>query len=272
MIFIKFKPNDRVASLNKVGAFAEYAVYPALTTFHIPPSLSYEEAATLPLGITTAAMGLFRRLPFTLDSKVTHKTIVVWGASGSVGNYAVQMAKIIGLKVIAVAGGGSPIAKIAGADVVVDYRQGQVHAQIKQALNGEKLQYAFDAVSENGTIEQVSSLIESDTDDARVVLVLFPHDEVPEYISFVQTSVFSCYGLEQKFGPRILPASPEDKAFAAKFFERLEEWLREGRIIPNKITVVPGGLEGVKEGFRRMRDKEVSGEKLVFRISETPGL
>jgi NADPH:quinone reductase-like Zn-dependent oxidoreductase len=257
--------------LNKVGAFAEYAVFPALTTFHIPTSLSFEEAATLPLGITTAAMGLFRRLPFTLDSKVD-KTIVIWGASGSVGNYAVQMAKIIGLKVIGVAGGGTSIAKIAGADVVVDYRQGQVHSQIKRALNGEKLQYAFDAVSENGTIEQVSSLIEKDMKDARVVLVLFPNDEVPEHISFVQTNVFSCYGLEQKFGPRTLPASPEDKAFAVEFFERLEEWLREGRIIPNKITVVPGGLEGVKEGFRRMREKEVSGEKLVFRISETPGL
>ena len=44
------------------------------------------------------------------------------------------------------------------------------------------------------------------------------------------------------------------------------------KITPNKITVVPGGLAGVKEGFRRMREKEVSGEKLVFRVSETPGL
>lgn len=217
-------------------------------------------------------MGLFRRLPYNLDSRVRNKTLLVWGASGSVGNYAVQMAKMIGLKVIAVAGAGAQIAKIAGADVVVDYRQGQVHAQIIEALHGEKLQYAFDGVSENGTVEQIASLIEPGTEDARVVLVLYPSGKLPGHISYLQTTVFSIYGEEQKFGDKTLPAVPEDKAFAEKFFPTLERWLVEGRITPNKITVVPGGLAGVTEGFRRMRDKQVSGEKLVFRVAETPGL
>jgi len=270
----QFKKGDRVASLFRTGAFAEYACYPAITTFRIPDSMTFEEASTLPLGITTAAMGIFRRLPYSLDTHLTEKkSIVVWGASGSVGNYAVQLAKLIGLRVIAVAGKGAPMAKIAGADVVVDYRQGQVHAQILEALGGEKLQYAFDGVSEDGTTKQLASLIESDVKDARIVLVLYPSEELPSHIQYLQTTVFSCYGEEQKFGTRILPAVPEDRAFVERFFPKLEEWLEEGnKIMPNKITVVPGGLEGVKEGFRRMRDKEVSGEKLVFRIADTPGL
>jgi NADPH:quinone reductase-like Zn-dependent oxidoreductase len=235
--------------------------------------MSYEEASTLPLGITTAAMGIFRRLPYHLDTQIKEKkTIVVWGASGSVGNYAVQLAKLIGLRVIAVAGKGASIAKIAGADVVVDYRQGKAHAQILEALEGEKLQYGFDGVSENGTTKQLSSLIDKDVKDARIVLVLYPSEELPSHISYPQTSVFSCYGEEQKFGARTLPAVPEDREFVERFFPKLEEWLEQGKIVPNKITVVPGGLEGVKEGFRRMRDKEVSGEKLVFRVAETPGL
>ena len=235
--------------------------------------MSYEEASTLPLGITTAAMGIFRRLPYNLDTQIKEKkTIVVWGASGSVGNYAVQLAKLIGLRVIAVAGRGASMAKVAAADVVVDYRQGQAHAQILEALEGEKLQYAFDGVSENGTTKQLSSLIDEDVKDARIVLVLYPSEELPSHISYPQTSVFSCYGEEQKFGERILPAVPEDREFAERFFPKLEEWLEKGKITPNKITVVPGGLEGVKEGFRRMREKEVSGEKLVFRVAETPGL
>ena len=220
-------------------------------------------------------MGIFRRLSYDLDSKTPEKkTIVVWGASGSVGNFAVQLAKIVGLRVIAVAGAGAPVAKIAGADVVVDYRQGQANNQILEALKGEKLQYAFDAVSENGTTKQLASLIEPGTKDARIVMVLYPgpNDDLPEFIEYLQTSVFSCYGEEQKFGPRTLPPSPEDKEFAGRFFPKLEQWLKEGKITPNKISVVPGGLAGVSEGFRRMRDKEVSGEKLVFRIAETPGL
>ena len=258
--------------MNRTGAFAEYAAFPALSTFHIPDNMSYEEAATLPLGVTTAAMGIFRRLPFNLDTKNANQTIVVWGASGSVGLYAVQLAKIIGLRVIGVAGAGCPVAKLAGADVVVDYRQGQAKAQILEALNGEKLKYAFDGVSENGTTVQLASLIEPDTKGGIIVLVLYPSDELPGHIEYPQTSVFSCYGEEQKFGSRVLPASPEDKAFAIKFFDKIEEWLKEGKIGPNKVTVVPGGLAGVSEGFRRMREKHVSGEKLVFRISETPGL
>ena len=234
--------------------------------------MTYEEASTIPLGLTTAAMGMFRRLPFNLDTRDANQTIVVWGASGSVGLYAVQLAKLIGLRVIGVAGAGCPAAKVAGADVVVDYRQGQAKAQILEALKGEKLKYAFDAVSENGTTNQLASLIDKDTKGAIIVLVLYPSEDLPSHIEYPQTSVFSCYGEEQKFGTRILPASPEDKAFATKFFEKLEEWLEEGKIKPNKITVVPNGLAGVPEGFRRMREKEVSGEKLVFRISETPGL
>lgn len=219
-------------------------------------------------------MGIFRRLPYHLDTKLTTpKTLVVWGASRSVGQYAVQLAKIIGLRVIGVAGAGGPVAKLSGADVVVDYRQGQALAQIKEALGDEKLQYAFDAVSENGTTGQIASLISPDTKDARIVLVLYPSEKLPEYIQYPQTSVYSCYGEELRVGERVLPANLEDKEFALKFFPRLVEWLREGgKIIPNKIAVVPGGLEGVKEGFRRMREKEVSGEKLVFRIAETPGL
>jgi len=234
--------------------------------------MTHEEAATLPLGITTAAMALFRRLPFNLNTTNANQTIVVWGASSSVGLYAVQLAKIIGLRVIGVAGAGCPMAKLAGADVVVDYRQGQTKAQILDALGGEKLKYAIDAVSENGTTLQLASLIDKDTKGAIIVLVLYPSEELPSHIEYPQTSVFSCYGEEQKFGTRTIPASPEDKAFAIKFFDKIEEWLKEGKIKPNKITVVPNGLAGVPEGFRRMREKEVSGEKLVYRISETPGL
>jgi hypothetical protein len=58
-------------------------------------------------------MGIFRCLSYDLESKAPEKkTIVVWGASGSVGNLAVQLAELVGLRVIAVAGTGAPVAKI----------------------------------------------------------------------------------------------------------------------------------------------------------------
>jgi NADPH:quinone reductase len=224
-----------------------------------------------PSGIT-AAMGIFRRLPFNLNSRVTNlQTILVWDVSGSVGNYAVQLAKLIGLKAIEVAGACSAVAKIAGADVVIDYIRGQTLVQITEALNGEKLKYSFDVVSENGTTKQLVTLFDPSTKDARIVLVLYPSDELPEFIVYPQTSVFLCYGKELRIG-RILPGGPEDKKFAEEFFQKLEEWLKEGKIKPNKITIVPSGLTGVSEGLSRMNEREISGEKLVYKIVETPRL
>jgi len=270
---LQFKKGERVASFNLAGGFAEYAAFPALTTFHIPDSLNFEEASTIPLAITTAALGIFRRLPFHLNDKVSPpQTIVVWGASGSVGNYAVQLSKLIGLRVIGVAGAGGPVARLAGADVVLDYRTRHVTAQIRHALNGEPLQYAFDAISEGGTSEALASLIKPDVQDARIVLVLSPSRALPSHIQYPQASVFSCYGKDQKLGHGIIRGDPEDKAFAIQFFERLEEWLREGKIRPNKVTIVPGGLTGIPDGFRRMKERKISGEKLVYCIAETPGL
>jgi len=52
----------------------------------------------------------------------------------------------------------------------------------------------------------------------------------------------------------------------------LEQWVREKKIRPNKVTIVPGGLTGIPEGFRLMREQLISGEKLVYRIADTPGL
>jgi NADPH:quinone reductase len=247
----------------------EYATYPALTTFHIPDSLSFEEAATIPLGITIAAMGIFRRLSYDLDSMAAetkdHCCVLqeVWVVSPCnsprLSDWGLLQSQV----------------PVAPSPVQMSWWIiGKVNNQILEALKGEKLHYAFDTVSENGTTKQLASLIEPGMKVATIVIVLYPglNDDLPEFIQYLRMSVFSCNGEEQKFGPQTLPASPKDKEFVGHFFPMLEQWLKEGKITPNKISVVPGGLAGVLEGFRRMRDEEVGWEKLVFRIAETPGL
>ncbi|KAH8110042.1 chaperonin 10-like protein, partial [Phellopilus nigrolimitatus] len=66
----EYKGGERVAAFtktvrttdNKYGAYAQYSVAPASTTFPLPESTTYEEASTLPLAVMTAAIGLFKRL------------------------------------------------------------------------------------------------------------------------------------------------------------------------------------------------------------------
>lgn len=62
---------------------------------------------------------------------------------------------------------------------------------------------------------------------------------------------------------------PEDSAFATVYYRHAGEWLESGELRPMKITVVPGGLGGVEEGLRRLKEGEVRGEKLVYRVAET---
>ncbi|GAA6046404.1 hypothetical protein JCM3770_004902 [Rhodotorula araucariae] len=64
----------------------------------------------------------------------------------------------------------------------------------------------------------------------------------------------------------------EDADFSEKYFDLMGEWLDKGEFRAQKVTVIPGGLSGVKEGLWRLQDGEVRGEKLVYHISETPGL
>lgn len=94
---------------------------------------------------------------------------------------------MVGLKVIAVADAGAPMAKIAGADIVVNYRQDQTQAKMTEILNGERLQYALDEISEKGTTKLLASLFDPFTKDARMIPVLYISNPFPEYIFYPQT-------------------------------------------------------------------------------------
>jgi NADPH:quinone reductase-like Zn-dependent oxidoreductase len=110
------------------GAFQQYVVLMQHMVSTIPDSLSYEQAAVLPLAMSTASCGLFQRDQLGLalpapDPVDRHETVLVWGGSTSVGANAIQLARNAGYRVVATA---SPRnfdwVRSLGADAVVDYR------------------------------------------------------------------------------------------------------------------------------------------------------
>lgn len=111
------KVNDTVCAVTNGGAFAEEAIAPALNTIKIPSSSDVEAAAGLPVAFGTAYMALKQR------ANVRHgHTVLVLGAAGGVGLAAVQLAKLFGAKVIAVAHGRTKMEALetAGADICID--------------------------------------------------------------------------------------------------------------------------------------------------------
>ena len=118
----QFQPGDAVyGDLSRCGCggFAEYVCAPERALALKPERLSFEQAATVPLAAVTALQGLRAGGPITAGQQV-----LVHGASGGVGTFAVQLARSFGATVTAVCSTRNvELARSLGADHVVDYTQ-----------------------------------------------------------------------------------------------------------------------------------------------------
>src|SRR5207245_5958309 len=99
----------------------------------IPDHLSFEEAASVPLVFLTAWHMLITRAHLTAG-----ETVLVWAAGSGVGSAAIQVAKVLGAKVIATAGNDEKLdrAKQMGADWVVNHHTQDVPTEVKRVTNG----------------------------------------------------------------------------------------------------------------------------------------
>jgi NADPH:quinone reductase-like Zn-dependent oxidoreductase len=147
----RFKVGDRVfasAFGENFGAHAEYKCLPEDgIVAHMPPDLTYEQAAALPLGANTA-------LYFLRVANIQRgQSILIIGASGSVGTFAVQLAKHFGAEVTATCSGtNAEMVKALGADKVIDYTREDF------AANGQTYDIIFDAVGKT-TFPQCERLL-----------------------------------------------------------------------------------------------------------------
>lgn len=124
-----FKPGDEVyyaGSIDRAGTNSEYHVVDERIVGRKPSSLSFTEAAALPLTAITAWEMLFDRLGVPYGGKPSNEAILIIGGAGGVGSVLIQLAsKLTGLKVIATASRPETIAwcQSMGADHVIDHRK-----------------------------------------------------------------------------------------------------------------------------------------------------
>jgi NADPH:quinone reductase-like Zn-dependent oxidoreductase len=120
----QFNTGDRVfGETLKGGAFAEYVVVPEASCAHIPEGLSFPEIAGVPIAGLTALQALI-----THGNLKNRETVLINGASGGVGHFAVQIAKEYGANVTAVCSSrNSDFVKGLGADYVIEYDKEDIH-------------------------------------------------------------------------------------------------------------------------------------------------
>ncbi|XP_010908254.1 chloroplast envelope quinone oxidoreductase homolog [Elaeis guineensis] len=120
-----YKVGDKVVSMlgmRNGGGLAEYAVAPASLTVHRPPEVFAAEAAGLPIAAVTAILAL-KTIETKFDGTGKAANVLVTAASGGVGLYAVQLAKLANHHVTATCGARNiELVKSLGADEVLDYK------------------------------------------------------------------------------------------------------------------------------------------------------
>lgn len=173
------------------GSYAEYAIAPQSTVFAISPKTTFEEAATVPLAAMTSAFALRRLgLPdvFTPAPEGNKNPVLIYGGSTAIGAFAIKIAKQANIHpIIAVAGAGCDFVKSLGADVVIDYRQGNVVEEIRKAVGDQKLLKAYDCVSEPKTFEAVAKAL--DKGGKLTHILPAPEDFKPEGVELIITNV-----------------------------------------------------------------------------------
>lgn len=125
-----FKQGDEVfyaGDVTQAGCNSEYHLIDERLVGHKPSSLSFDDAAAMPLTSITAWEAMFERMSIPLDKKLNQgRTILIIGGAGGVGSIAIQLAKqVAGLRVIATASRPETEqwCKELGAEVVINHRE-----------------------------------------------------------------------------------------------------------------------------------------------------
>ncbi|OAG02202.1 GroES-like protein [Paraphaeosphaeria sporulosa] len=243
------------------GAFQKYVVVSQNAVAELPKEIAFERGVVLPLGISTAAAGLYQKdflsLPFPsiegLPGILNHtRTLVVWGGSSSVGSCAIQMANASGAEIFTVASRKNfYYVKSLGATKVFDYHDDDVEDQIVEALKTKTLAGVYHAAGADGAVQTCARIADRSTGKALVVTVKgVPDAGIPCTVRVKAISSSSIFKGGNQIGPDI-------------WRKYLPSALARGTLVPKPDPLIVGnGLRSVQLGLDKQK-AGVSARKVV---------
>ena len=287
----RFKAGDRVLghalgmearrNTSAEGVFQLYTVLSAHMVTPIPSNLSYEKACVVPLGLSTAASGLFQKDQLGLQypsihPKTTGKTLLIWGGSTSVGSNAIQLATAAGYEVLTTA---SPrnfdYCKKLGASQVFDYHSETVVDDLIHAFEGKTAAGAF--TIGNGGAEASIEVLSKSKGEKFISMATYPFlypkpqrfataQVTLNYMSWEVSHSIRCrlQGIRSKFIWATNIAFNE--VGKAMYEDYLPEALAKGTFVASPEPLVVGrGLEHVQTAFDLLIHG-VSAKKVVVSV------
>jgi NADPH:quinone reductase len=165
-------PGTRVAAVVAFGGFAELALAPRALTFAIPDEIGFDGAAALLINYQTAHLALTRRGRLRAGD-----TVLVHGAAGGVGTASIQLARALGARTIAVAGGERKLAaaRAAGADEALD-SGGDWVAGVRDLTGGRGADLVVDPVGGDRFDQSLRCM----APEGRLLVIGFASGTIPE--------------------------------------------------------------------------------------------
>lgn len=240
------RPGQRVAVYGGSGGLAEYGVFPADRCLPLPDDMPLTEAAGFQVAYGSSHLALARA-----GRLQPGETLVVTGAAGGVGLTAVELGKLMGARVIAVARGADKleVARAAGADEVLDSETTDLRDALK-ALGG--VDVVYDTIG--GPVFR--PCFRACRPEARYLLIGFAGGEVQEipanHMLVKNVAVIGFWwGGYLNFAPEVLTGS----------LAQLIRWYEDGRLKPHVSHVLP--LERVEEGMTLLRERRSTGKIVI---------
>ncbi|KAI0822578.1 GroES-like protein [Trametes gibbosa] len=245
----------------------------------IPDNITFEQAATLPLALFTAAMSLYNQS--SLPDNLSLRAQPIWKAEGrnayagtpafiiagaaSVGQFAIQFARIAGHNPIITTASlhNAPLLKSLGATHVLDRALSNeaILAELFAVVAGKPLAYVVVAMIDPETLRLGRDAVAP----GGTIVTMAPSPQsghIPEDVANPGNGKRIAYTTGSV-------SAPFTRDTCVEIFKHLTGWLENGDIKPNPVEILPNGLAGINDGLARMKAKKVSGTKLVALPQET---
>jgi NADPH2:quinone reductase len=247
----RFHPGDRVSCENWFGGFAERMVVKEAMTALLPANVDFTAGSTILNTYLTAWYALIERARLQAG-----ETVLVTGAAGGIGLACVELAHLVGARVIAVVGSAAKAAIVRehGAAEVIDHSREDVRERVKDLTGDEGLDVCVDNVG--GSL--FATLARLMRFNGRLMPIGFTSGEIPSLA--MNLPLLKNYSIIGVFIAAWTTRCPDDASRAA---ETLMAWVAEGKLRPHVDRVLP--LECVAEAMSAVANRRSQG-RIVLQV------
>jgi NADPH:quinone reductase len=247
----RFRPGDRVTCEGWYGGFAEQMTAKANRTSRLPDNIDF--------GVGSTVLHIYLTAYYTLVNRARvepGETVLVTGASGGVGLACVDMARLLGARVIGAVGSAAKAAIVRdyGAGAVIDYSSEDVRDRVKALTAGEGIDVCVDNVGGSlfGTLARLMRW------NGRLLPIGFASGEVPSLP--MNLPLLKNYSIVGVFTGAWADRYPDQSSRAA---DKVLQWVSEGKLRPHVDRVLP--LERAAEAMSAIESRSVAG-RIVLQV------